>query len=76
MVHICLAACSFQRLAHGVSHFLFQKAFCTCRPLNLQAGAVSSFLARDCSCFDLPSTEYTAHPKPYSWEHRSGHASI
>lgn len=69
MVHICLAPCGFRRLAHGVSHFLFEKAFCPHHPLNLQAGAATSFLAEDCSCYYLPSRGYTVHPTPYSWEH-------
>lgn len=52
----------------GESHFLFQKSFCTHHPLNLHAGAASSVLAQDCSCY-LPPRGYRTHPKLYSWEH-------
>lgn len=54
MARIGLAPCSFPRLTHGVSHCLFQKTFCIHHAVNLQAGAVSSFLAKDCICYYLP----------------------
>lgn len=54
MARIGLAPCSFPRLTHGVSRCLFRKTFCIHHALSLQAGALNSFLAKDCICYYLP----------------------
>lgn len=61
VAHVGLTPCSFQTVAHTLSHVLFQKSFCTYHPLNLQAQAASSFLAEECSCY-LPCRGYTVKP--------------